>query len=223
MVGGGFSATGASVTTVTPSTSVVVESPLNVWLEVEVESTVPVLGIIGDSITCGVGTTRPVYESWGNQYTRTIGGLAVLWGMSGDTAAKWVESSTQYKVTRWDHLDAPDAMVWAMGRNDFSNGSTAAQVQAMTETALTWMQQKARRCYAAAITPRQSGLGDTERATHNAWLRTRFAGVLDFDSAVGAPGGGLIPEFHSDGLHPNTAGAAAMAASITSPMTAVRV
>ncbi|MCK2200471.1 SGNH/GDSL hydrolase family protein [Corynebacterium callunae] len=223
MVGGGWTAGTATITDLTPTTTKVLESPLNIWLEVEVESTVPVLGIIGDSITCGVGTSIPVYESWGNLYARSIGGLAILWGMSGDTAAKWVESSTQYKVTRWDGLDNPDAIVWAMGRNDFSNGSTAAAVKAMTETALSWALQKSRRVYAAAITPRDSGLGDAERALHNEWLRTKFSGVLDFDVAIGDPAGGIIDGYTTDGLHPTTSGAAAMVASITRPMTAVRL
>ena len=132
LVGGGWDLGTSSPSTLNPSKTRVIRLPFDMWIEAETPATTPVIAGFGDSITCGVGATVPVFDSWPNVYARTVGALPMHYSTSGDTFENWGLDEKAYKITRWDHLAHPDAVIWAMGTNDMSASGTFAQHQANT-------------------------------------------------------------------------------------------
>lgn len=224
-LGGGWDAGQATAMDVAPSGMTrVSQLPFDIWVELEVESDVPVIAVVGDSITCGANATLPVFDAWGSVYARRIGGIATLYGTSGDTGKSWADNPTYYKATRFmkPHLSRPDAVVWAMGRNDFSGGTTDADMRVVSATAAEFIQQNlSPNVFAVTITPRNTGEGDAERAKYNTWLlnsQTLFRDVFDFAAVVDDGTGQIKPEYNADGLHLNTAGYAQLAGAVNTPI-----
>ena len=99
-------------------------------------------------------------------------------------------------------------------------------IDGLSQTAIR-AHERGLKIYAATLTPftgtvfkdYYSDEKESRRQAINAWIRhqTVFDGIIDFDKAVedpGAPGHLRADYDHGDHLHPNDAGAAAMAAAI---------
>ncbi len=127
------------------------------------------------------------------------------------------------------------AVIVLIGINDLghaqgpgSDGYVSAEdlIDGLSQTAAR-AHERGLKIYAATLTPfigtvfegYYSDEKESRRQTINAWIRhqTVFDGVIDFDKAVEDPvtSGHLRPDYDvGDHLHPNDAGAAAMAAAI---------
>ena len=127
------------------------------------------------------------------------------------------------------------AVIVLIGINDLghaqgpgSDGYVSAQdlIDGLSQTAAR-AHERGLKIYAATLTPfigtvfegYYSNEKESRRQTINAWIRhqTVFDGIIDFDKAVEAPDapGHLRADYDvGDHLHPNDAGAAAMAAAI---------
>lgn len=194
-----------------------VTAPFDMWIEAETYAATPVVAVLGDSLSSGIGATLPVFDSMISQYMRAFGGLPVHYAASGDHMYSWGNDAT-YKITRWDSLARPDALIWALGSNDVFLGADLATLQSRFGQVLARMKSKVGAIYLASITPRTSvadGAAEQTRRSYNAWLKTQVPSVgrqlFDFVSPVSADDETLLPEFDSDGIHLKTAGYAAQA------------
>lgn len=204
----------------------VIRLPFDMWIEAETYATTPVIAGFGDSITCGVGATLPVFDSWPSVYARNFGALPIHYSSSGDTFENWGLDEKAYKVSRWDHLARPDAVLWAMGTNDMASSRTLAQHQANTLKMAGIIRERwSPNLYMATIMPRNNEAAEIKamRDQWNGWAPTQpeFRDAFDFAAAVRDPAsGGILPAYNADGLHLSSAGSAAQAAAITRPITA---
>lgn len=201
-------------------------APLDWWIEAEVPATTPVIAALGDSLTCGVGAGLPIYDSWLSKYCREHGALPMHLAASGDSAHMTIPTPAAYKLTRWHHLHRPDALIWAMGSNDFMNGHSASSTQALVEEAVaSILPNESINLYATTIMPRAAGQytssQDAERVKFNQWIkgeRNLFRDVFDFATVVDDGAGNLKSEYNADGIHLLSAGYTALAAAITRPV-----
>lgn len=100
--GGGWELTGGSAEVHTPSTAQtrVVKSPLDIWLELEVDASIPNFAYFGDSLTVGQDCTLPVYESWPAKHARSRGAIPTYFAHSGAAFSEWV-SPTLVKFRKY--------------------------------------------------------------------------------------------------------------------------
>lgn len=200
--------------------------PFSVWIEAETPAGTMVLAVNGDSNGLGVGTTKPVYDSWLSQYCRRIGALPVHYATSGDSLAGWADPLA-YKWTRWDHLDKPDMMFLALGSNSMAApGMTQAQLRGEAGLVADIAASKVtRNLHMITIKPRNGGDATYNglRRDYNTWIKTKPLGVRDWHdmvTPVSADDISIRPGmFASDGTHMTTAGHAALASSITKTVT----
>ena len=192
------------------------------WLEVEVPSTVPVVAAFGSSTAAGVGADRPVIDSWLGQWCREHDAIPALWAHSGDSASSWTASADRKWELYGTGINAPDAMLYAMGSNDWAGGATLAELQErITTTADEISKRITANIFGTTITPRATPpSNDSTRTALNAWMSTSglFRDVFDFAGAVALPDGTLDPAVDADGTHVNTAGHARLAAAIDRPI-----
>ena len=200
-------------------------TPFYVWIEAETYATTPVIASIGDSLSVGVGSSKPRQDSWLSQYCATKGALPVHYGSSGDSMALW-QDTAQYKWHAFDGLARPDALIWSMGSNDLFGGTSAAATEALFLAIIE--QAKAsfsKNLYLTSITPRTSvapGSMETERRTYNTWLKTLPGGareVFDFVTPISSDDETITPAYDSDGIHLTTAGYGQQITSIVTPVT----
>lgn len=222
VVGGGWSA--SSVNSTTATLTRVVSLPLDVWIEAEVEATVPAVAVLGDSLASAVGGTLPVYDSVLSQWARANGVLPVHYTASGDTMAGW-STGTAYKWQRWQHLSRPDAVIHMLGSNDVFGGADLTTLKARRATTMRLLQQYVSPViYSLTITPRTSDTSGQEqvRRDYNTWLKGKpdqARDVFDVVPAISGNDEAISPGYDADGIHLNTAGYAAMAGTITRPLT----
>lgn len=199
--------------------------PLFSWLEVEVPASTPVVAAFGDSLSSGVSSSRPVIDSFIDQYARQIGAVPTHWSHSGDKASGW-----QGKVERkWfmygDAIAAPDAVVYFMGSNDLSEGVNLAEMQArISETAEAISAKLTPVLFGATLLPRTNqpagSTFETVRRQVNAWLPSSglFRTVFPFAAAVSSDDENLDAAIDADGVHLTTAGYGRLAGAINQPM-----
>ncbi|MFI8778216.1 SGNH/GDSL hydrolase family protein [Brachybacterium paraconglomeratum] len=222
LCGGGWSVTGPIDGTATALTTVQ-SVPLSWWIEAETYATTPVVAVIGDSLSCGVGATTPVLDSVLSQWCRAHGALPVHWAASGDHMLGMADGSA-WKWTRWDGLARPDAVLWAVGSNDLASADLATMRARFSSVLPIVRERTDGPIFLATISPRdgETGTWETTRRAYNTWLRSRPAGaraVFEFAAAVSPDDETLIPALTSDGIHLTTAGYAAQVAAIASPLT----
>ena len=210
---GGASSTGFALQT---------RMPFHIWVEAEVDSHIPAVGIFGSSSSGGVGSRLPVHDSPLSQWARSNGALPVHWSFSGSTMEQGLSASPEhYRWTIWNDLDRPDAVLFYMGSNDVFADATLEQMKARTEASIPLVEKNyAPVIYGVTIPPRTNETGATEdtRRAYNQWVKTRFRDTFDFASTVSNDDETLIPAYDSDGLHLTTAGYAENAKAITRPV-----
>ncbi|WP_140398453.1 SGNH/GDSL hydrolase family protein [Brachybacterium massiliense] len=196
--------------------------PLFVWLALEVPSTTPVVAAFGSSTAAGVGAARPLIDSWLAQWARANDAVPAFWAHSGDSASSWTEKANRKWELYGDGINAPDAMLYAMGSNDWAGGASLEELQTRIASTVAEIRRRiGGTLYGTTITPRATPpSNDNTRLALNEWMETSglFHGVLDFAGAVALPDGTLDPAVDADGVHVTTAGHARLAAAITYPL-----
>ena len=199
--------------------------PMFVWLEVEIPSRTPVIGVFGSSTAAGVGAARPLIDSWLGQWARQHGAMAAFGAHSGDKALSWTATADR----KWDlygtNIAAPDVMLYAMGSNDWVEGVDIATLQDRVTGNVSEIRKRfASTVYGTTITPRRTPApNESTRLAFNEWLGSSglFHEVFDLAAAVALPDGTLDPAVDADGVHMNTLGherlAAAIPASLVTP------
>ena len=188
-------------------------------IDVLTTDTRPVIVCYGDSITHGAYTT----PNSGNRYPALLGGLinrpVLNLGVNGDLA-KYARGMPGII----NSLDGVDTVVFLMGINDIVSGSvpSADDYAKNISSVVAGVKQRGRKFYIGTITPAggytkfdADPAKETLRQAINAWIRTQkdADGVIDFDAALRDPKNPvrLRDDCQTDGLHPNDAGAQAMA------------
>lgn len=202
--------------------------PFALTVEVMAPATVPVLAIMGDSLSVGVSSTRSVLDSALSQYAQPRGIIPIHGGSSGDVAYN-CRDLTAYKWARWAKGSSVDALLYALGTNDLGGAArTAEQLKTETELILSRVAESITTAiYVQELIPRTdtawSDAKDAQRTAYNQWLHSLPAGALAIwatSAAVSADGRALDADKDSgDKLHLSTAGYAALASAYR-PMTA---
>ncbi|MGX1750510.1 SGNH/GDSL hydrolase family protein [Glutamicibacter protophormiae] len=200
--------------------------PLDVWLEVEVEAAVKIIAYGGDSLTGGIRSTLPVFDSWPARHAVANGAIHTMYSHGGTEFGDWLNANKR-KWTKFSGLSKPDAMVIAWGNNDIFRGANLAEMQtnyramaALVRSLLT------ERIYAATVLPRLApgAAAEPVRKNFNEWLLTTVpAGtqaVFDFATAIDDGTGATDPRWRSepDNFHLTTAGYARCFQQINAPL-----
>lgn len=189
-------------------------------LIVETYATTPVIAVVGDSNSVGVGA-KAVSEAWGVKLAHTLKAIPQLFGSSGDT----MESSTDTTAFKWNRFTGhtpADATLLALGQNDASGTRTLAQIEAYAATVAPAAAKLGRRVYGVSMMPRTvDPVGDFEarRRIINTWWKEQrwgISGYIDTVPAMSADDETILPAFDSDGTHLNAAGFQAVADRIAS-------
>lgn len=196
--------------------------PFEMWVEVEVPSSVPVIAVGGDSNACGVRTTQPIHDSWLSQYCRRIAALPVHYAASGDSYQGWADPD-QWKWNRWDHLDKPDVFIDAWGSNDAAQpGANIASVMAFAEDVWAIVAGKVSpNQHVITVKPRNGGDANynTVRRAYNTRVQALPSGLRDWHdmvTPVSSDDTVMLPGMYApDGTHMSTAGHKALADSIS--------
>ena len=156
-------------------------APFFVWIEAETPASTPVYTFFGDSLTVGIGSNLPVFQSVASQYARRVGGLPIHYAASGDTMKSWVDGGeTSVKISQWDSLAKGDVLVHSMASNDIFSLSGTGDLQTVKDrfnASLALMKKRVKSnadVYATTIFPRDKITGAQEdlRKAYNAWLAT---------------------------------------------------
>lgn len=181
---------------------------------------------VGDSITDGLGTASDTDTRWPNYLAARIApqGLAVIdQGIGGNEVTSDQGAPGQSLLNRWqrDVLNQPGVrtVIDADGINDLRGGVSAATLESAQASLVASAHAAGVRVLLSTITACAGEAKCTvavqgQIAVYNAWVRSGYSGadcVADFDAAIDA-GGAIKPVYDSgDHLHPNSAGAAALA------------
>lgn len=210
------------------------------WLDgliVDAPRQAQTVAALGDSITAGVGTTMDANRRWPDVLADRLAALpearqmgVANEGISGNRVLSGVSrpggagDSALSRLER-DVLAKPgvDTVLLLEGVNDIGAGSSAAEIIQGYRQLVTRVQTAGRCVVGGTILPFGGSVyvdpsGDKVRREVNEFIRTSglFDAVADFDAAVRDPQdpSRLRAEFFGDGLHPNDAGNAAMAAAV---------
>ncbi|MGP9034889.1 SGNH/GDSL hydrolase family protein [Glutamicibacter mysorens] len=224
--GGGWQSTNsANVAATAPSLVASKTMPLDVWIEVEVAGSVKVIAYNGDSMTCGLRSTLPVYDSWPARHAVANGAIHTMYAHGGSELGDWLNPSAR-KWTKFAGMSKPDALINAHGNNDIYRGSSLATTQANFVSLVNQVRANLTdNVYAATVMPRIDAATATEavRAGYNAWLQQTPAGIqatFDFAEVIEDSTGNPDVRWRSepDNFHLNTAGYSRCSLTINSPL-----
>lgn len=229
LVGGSWgSATLADANAVAPTVSVAGITGFDIWLEAETPATTSVVGVLGDSLSAGTGSSLPVHDSVISQYARKIGGLPYHLAAHGDSMNGMITVNPN-KVTRWANLAKPDSIIWAVGSNDIAEGVNLATLQGRFAKLQDVVSPITSALYLADIMPRTSwapgSVQETTRRAYNAWMRSNLPGgardIFGFAASISADDENIDPAYNSgDNTHLNTLGYTRNMEAIVRPITA---
>lgn len=203
-------------------------APLDVFVEFEVDSSVPVWAFPGDSLVAGVGADMPVLDSFVKKFALNRGVIGINMGQSGSGMNEWVNPAN-WKYGKLAYTGTtPDVCFAAIGSNNIFGGMTLAQMQALFADFITVAREKISPIvYLSTVMPRNgAGLEAQEavRKQYNTWLEEELPGdaqmVFDFAASVADPSNPsrMDPRWLTtpgDTTHPGTSAYARNAAVIT--------
>lgn len=166
-------------------------SPFDIWLECEIDSDVPVVGFVGDSITVG-----DMYTSFPRRYGLAHRIWPVIFGHFGGMLNDWANGSIN-RLTHFGPIQA-DAFFVLAGINDVLWGATTNDLKNRSTTLLSRIEANfTSRVFFSTLLPVISTHPDmttprnTVRMDHNTWLRNDyrkgFAGVIDLGNIMAQP------------------------------------
>ncbi len=192
----------------------------------------------GDSITDGVDTTVDANHRWPDHLSRRLRSAegsaelsVVNAGISGNRLLAERPGKPYSGIAGLDRLErdafgqsAAETMILLEGINDISDDATADQLIEGYEQLVRRAHRAGMRVLGGTLTQFKGSVvwtpeRESTRQRVNAWIRSTelFDGVVDFAAATADPEHPLRlrPEYDSgDGLHPNDAGARAMAEAV---------
>lgn len=190
-------------------------------LIVETYATTPVIAVIGDSNSVGVGASY-MRDAWGVKLAQQIDAIPQLLGSSGDTMQASIDGA-RFKWTRFAGHTPADAALVALGQNDAAGIQTLATIEGYAEQIVGHAATVGHRVYGVSLMPRNSddpeGDFESRRRTISSWYeqqRWGTHGFLDIVPAMSADDATILPEYDADGTHLNTAGFQAVADRIAS-------
>lgn len=206
--------------------------PFFIWMEAETYAGTPVVAVLGDSLSCGVGdgtvngpANKFRVDSMLSQYCQSINALPVHYANSGDKLSSWQDTG-HAKWRFFDGTSKPDALIVAMGSNDVFGGDSLATYQTRLKLVMDYARAKiSPNVTLANLMPRNTYANTTEeqvRRTVNTWYLSLPNGardVFDFAASISADDETITAPYDSDGTHLTAAGYLKNAQAITRPVT----
>jgi len=199
-------------------------APLFIWLELELPESVPVVAYYGDSLTVGLSSRLPVYDSYAYAHARQNGHVPVLYADSGSTMLAWMD----YAAAPWNRYGTTqprvDAVVFSMGSNDIFGGADVPTLkQRFEQVRRRFAARMSQNIIATTILPRHDS-SDPAEAVRKEWnehlttaLPGRVLAAPDTAAEVTAPDGATLDKRFSatpTDIHLTAAGYARFAAAI---------
>lgn len=204
------------------------KTPFQIWLEVEVDSSVKTVGFVGDSLLVGRDSSCPLYLSPAWTRGRREGFIPRMHAIAGGRMSQFIEDATGPRWTRFSALGKCDEAVIQIGSNDFYDQINQPTSEAIVEVMKARLEQTialarqhiADDVYLCTVLPRNNGAYSEKVKTalrdYNAWVQTLpfgAKGCFDWAGAISdRTGDGLEPRYVAeDQVHLNNAGYAAVA------------
>lgn len=206
------------------------QSMLNVWLEVEIDASVPTLAWLGDSLVVGMRSNAELHDSvaWVHAMNHRV--MPRIHAIGGSRLHQWAAAAGQPRWTRYASLGKCDAAVLEVGGNDvFDYRNRPSILVNILKNRLASVMPPARRylsdrIFLTTVMPRSNFEYSPEFLAavneYNDYLYTLphgAAGVIDFHEAVEDPArpGFLSPRYAADDLiHLHSGGQVRLAAAI---------
>lgn len=198
-------------------------APFDVWLEVKVAGSTPVIMYLGDSLTVGIQSSLPVYDSWAAKHAVANGAINSVYAIGGSQATDWVSMANR-RLNKWQALARPNAAVTALGNNDlYTHAVTLAEMQSRTVALAQMLRQNfCDPVYLTTVLPRIGADAGVKSAAQsfNDWVLQTPAGAresFDFYERIADANGDADTKWSSTStnFHLSTAGYARCAAAIT--------
>ncbi|UFS59461.1 SGNH/GDSL hydrolase family protein [Subtercola endophyticus] len=171
-------------------------TPLDVWIECEIDSKVHVVMFHGDSLTAASESTIPVYDSYATRWALANGCFAQILANHGSLYATW-NDSTAWKYAKYYGLSLPDAVFEDLGSNDIFNGNSLATVQASQNVVMGILRANfSNAIFYGTVSPRNGTATDSARETVR----------LAFNESNRALAGGAVQAFDTGHQVEATAG-----------------
>ncbi|GGF12889.1 SGNH/GDSL hydrolase family protein [Subtercola lobariae] len=186
-------------------------TPLDVWIECEIDSKVHVVMFHGDSLTAASESPIPVYDSYATPWALMNGCFAQILANHGSLYATW-NDSTAWKWAKYYGLTLPDAVFEDLGSNDVFSGNSLATVQASQNVVMGILRVNfSNAIFYGTISPRNGTATDSARETvrlaFNESNRGLAGGAVQaFDTGhqvESAAGGTLDPRYIAAAESPN--------------------
>ncbi|WP_106398068.1 GDSL-type esterase/lipase family protein [Actinocorallia populi] len=196
----------------------------------------PLVAAFGDSLTDGSGTTPDAHQRYPDHLSRRLGLPVLNLGIGGNRLLCNGFGPAGLLRFQPDVLAVPGLthVIIALGINDLGLSAAAGRPLCRADDLISGLTTLARLAREAGVVPIGATLppyagaafpgyhcreGDRVRAAVNDWIRTtsEYRACLDVDAAVRDPRdpSRFHPDLHcGDGLHPNDAGARAMAHAV---------
>lgn len=192
--------------------------PFTVDLIVETYRTTPVIAVMGDSNSVGVGA-KAVSEAWGVRLAHKLQAIPQLFGGSGDTLQGSADG-TAFKWQRFAGFDRADVVLMAMGQNDAGDTKDTTLISGWFTDVMKNSKLLADKFYGISMMPRTNDPTaefENRRKLVNSWYeaqRDGSSGFINTIPAMSSDNETIMPEFDSDGTHLNAAGFEAVATHI---------
>ena len=195
-VGGGFLTNGgaAAINTLATGLTKTEQAPLDIWITYEVDEHVKQYGYFGDSLTAGVSSDLPVYDSWAKRHARAHGAFAQIYAYSGTGYVEW-NSDTKYGIRKYvdfSQIAKPEVLYNAMGSNDLTPSDLPQMISRFRASIAAIRSKVCTNIVNLTVLPRLDGADAFElhRQAWNQYLMEQVPGntLMTFDAASALEG-----------------------------------